>query len=66
MEKAESVLLELKESMKGNAKKDQLHNLTTQFFSCLPHCSPVNVLDSKKAIVEKYDLCQVCSGPSLF
>ena len=64
MEKAESVLLELKrlldESMDVDAKKTKLEKLSDEFYSHLAH-SPAHQMpiNSKHIISKKQELCQV-------
>ena len=58
VEKAEAALLSVKLILDGTSKHGDVEKLTNDFYSAIPHTQK-SPLDSKRAIVEKQDLCQV-------
>ena len=59
VEKAEAALLSIKLVIDGTNKDGDLQKLTNDFYSAIPHKNK-SVLDTKRMIAEKQDLCQVC------
>ena len=59
VEKAEAALLSIKLILDGTGKDGDVQKLTNEFYSAIPH-KHKSTLDSKRAIAEKQDLCQVC------
>ena len=58
VEKAEAALLSIKLILDGTNKNRDVQKLTNEFYSAIPH-KQKSALDSKRAIAEKQDLCQV-------
>ena len=58
VEKAEAALLSIKLILDGTNKDRDVQNLTNEFYSAIPH-KHKSALDTKRAIAEKQDLCQV-------
>ena len=59
VEKAEAALLSIKLILDGANKNGNLQKLRNDFYSAIPHKHKA-VLDTKRMIAEKQDLCQVC------
>ena len=59
VEKAEAALMSIKLVLDGTNKDGDLQKLTNDFYSAIPH-KHKTVLDTKRMIAEKQDLCQVC------
>ena len=62
VEKAEAALLSIKLVIDGTNKDGDLQKLTNDFHSSIPH-KHKSLLDTKRMIAEKQDLCQVCVKP---
>ena len=60
VEKAEAALLSIKLVIDGTKKDGDIQKLTNDFYSAIPHKNKC-VLDTKRMIAEKQDLCQVCA-----
>ena len=59
VEKAEAALLSIKLILDAGTSKDgDVQKLTNEFYSAIPH-KQKSTLDTKRAIAEKQDLCQV-------
>jgi len=58
IEKAEAALLSIKLILDGTNKEGDMQKLTNEFYSSIPHKQKTK-LDTKRAIAEKQDLCQV-------
>ena len=58
VEKAEAALLSIKLILDGTNKDGDVQKLTNEFYSIIPH-KHKSALDTKRAIAEKQDLCQV-------
>ena len=58
VEKAEAALLSIKFILDGTNKDGDVQKLTNEFYSAIPH-KQKSALDSKRAIAEKQDICQV-------
>lgn len=59
VEKAEGVLLKIKEALERQSSAKDLENLSSQFYEALPHVNPVTITN-KLILCKKKDLCQVC------
>ena len=59
LEKAKPALLSVKLILDGTSKDGDVEKLTNDFYSAIPHRQK-SALDTKRAIAEKQDLCQVC------
>jgi len=59
VEKAEAALLSVKLILDGTSKDGDVEKWTNDFYSAIPHRQK-SPLDTKRAIAEKQDLCQVC------
>ena len=58
VEKAEATLLSIKLILDETNKDGDVQKLTNEFYSAIPH-KHKGTLDTKRAIAEKQDLCQV-------
>lgn len=66
VDKAESVLLELKRLLAADAKNDEIQKLSDEFFTHLVHNVPHQTLiNTKHFISKKQELCQVGCVPSV-
>ncbi|XP_064614206.1 LOW QUALITY PROTEIN: protein mono-ADP-ribosyltransferase PARP4-like [Liolophura sinensis] len=58
VEKAEGVLLQIKEALEGQSSAKDLENLSSQFYEALAHVNPVTITN-KLILCRKKDLCQL-------
>ena len=58
VEKAEAALLSIKLILDGTNKDGDVQKLAKEFYSAIPH-KHKSALDTKRAIADKQDLCQV-------
>ena len=62
VEKAESVLLLLRNSLDSAEDSRVLKKLSDEFFSIIPHKNAGSIIASKCLIAQKQDLCQVIAS----
>ncbi|XP_035659528.1 protein mono-ADP-ribosyltransferase PARP4-like [Branchiostoma floridae] len=60
IDKAEALLLQLKQAVERKAANDELQKLSSEFYSAIPH-RPVHkcVIRNKRIIARKQDMCQL-------
>ncbi|XP_066269374.1 protein mono-ADP-ribosyltransferase PARP4-like [Branchiostoma lanceolatum] len=60
IEKAEALLLQLKQAVERKAPNDELQRLSSEFYSAIPHQpGHKDVIKNKREIARKQDMCQL-------